>query len=342
MLVVSLVTLGSPEQLTGGYLYHRRMADSAQRHDARIEFVEARWWRPLGKGADVVLLDSIAAAIVAPRMAARRLHRPTLAVLHQPPGGIDAGIVHRHIQAPLDRLAYRRCDVLIAASAALADDLIASHGLDAARIRVIPPGSDVAQAPDGPVDLRDGRAAAFVSVGNWVARKGTLELLDAFSALPHQAATLHLAGRDDVEPRYAARVRARLRDRDLEGRVVVHGALPAVEIARLYAGADAFVLPSYREPYGTVYGEALAAGVPVVGWRAGNLPHLAEDGRDGVILPPGDLAGLAGALHRLASDTAWRERLREGARRRGASLPTWADTAELFFATVREVAERAR
>ena len=44
----------------------------------------------------------------------------------------------------------------------------------------------------------------------------------------------------------------------------------------LYRSADVFVLPSYREPYGTVYGEAMAAGLPVVGWRAGNLPNLAR------------------------------------------------------------------
>ena len=45
MLVVSLVTLGSPEQLTGGYLYHRRMAEAAPDHDARVKFVSARWTR---------------------------------------------------------------------------------------------------------------------------------------------------------------------------------------------------------------------------------------------------------------------------------------------------------
>jgi len=49
------------------------------------------------------------------------------------------------------------------------------------------------------------------------------------------------------------------------------------------------VLPSWREPYGTVYGEALAAGLPVVGWRAGNLPHLVSDGVEGVVLTPGDV-----------------------------------------------------
>jgi glycosyltransferase involved in cell wall biosynthesis len=88
-------------------------------------------------------------------------------------------------------------------------------------------------------------------------------------------------------------------------------------IARLYAGADVFVLPSRREPYGTVYGEALAACLPVVGWRAGNLPHLVSDGVEGVVLDPGDIPALAAALDRLASDELWRGaealRCRDGA-----------------------------
>ena len=40
------------------------------------------------------------------------------------------------------------------------------------------------------------------------------------------------------------------------------------------------MLPSWKEPYGTVYGEAMACGLPVVGWRAGNLPYLADDDRE--------------------------------------------------------------
>jgi glycosyltransferase involved in cell wall biosynthesis len=192
--------------------------------------------------------------------------------------------------------------------------------------------------PDQVGDLRAGRRVAFVSVGNWVARKGTLELLDAFAAVPAGLAVLHLAGRDDVEPRYAARVRARLAAPDLAGRVVVHGPVPREEVARLYAGADAFVLPSYREPYGTVYGEALAAGLPVVGWRAGNLPHLADHDREGVVLDPGDVPALTEALRRLAVDDEWRARLRDGARRRGATLPTWDGTAAALFGALRRLA----
>jgi glycosyltransferase involved in cell wall biosynthesis len=342
-MLVSLLTLGSPEQLSGGYLYHRRMAELAGAHGAEVEFVSVRpWANPFAEATgDVVLVDSIAAALAAPWPGRAA---PLAAILHQPPGGIDHRAPRRITQAALDRAFYRRCRLLVAASAALRDDLVAPpHRLPPERIRVVAPGADVAPPPTGPVpDLRHGRQAALVSVGNWMARKGTLELLEAVAALPEERVTLHLAGRDDLEHRYALRVRARLERADLAGRVVDHGVVTRDDVARLYAGADAFVLPSYREPYGTVYGEALAAGLPVVGWRAGNLPHLAADGVEGVIVAPGDVAGLSRALDRLAADEPWRAELTAGAARRGATLPTWSDTAAALFGSLRELVAGAR
>ena len=166
-----------------------------------------------------------------------------------------------------------------------------------------------------------GRRIALLSVGNWLPNKGVLELLEAFAALPTGHATLHLAGRADVDRPYAARVEARLRAPDLASRVVVHGTLTREEVGRLYGGADVFVLLSYAETYGTVFGEALAAGVPTVGWRSGNLPNLIEDGREGCLVAPGDIAALSATLERLCTDDEWRAELRAAARptRRGAS-----------------------
>jgi glycosyltransferase involved in cell wall biosynthesis len=176
----------------------------------------------------------------------------------------------------------------------------------------------------------------FVSVGNWMRRKGTLELINAFARLRDHDAVLHLAGRTDIEPRYTRQVRARLAATGLGSRVVVHGAISVNDVARLYAAADVFVLPSYREPYGTVYGEALAAGLPLVGWRAGNLPHLIENGVEGILVEPGDIEGLASALRLLAADPVRRERMAAAALARGQSLPTWEDSAAAFFATLRQ------
>lgn len=359
MLRISLLTLGSPDQLTGGYLYHRRMAEAAADHDAQVEFVSlppspfplpaaaaAAAWRR-AQSADVVAVDSIAVAFLAPVLLPRILGRseapvPLVGSVHQRPGGIDHGAVRAMLQAPLDRLVYRRCRRLMVASHALADELI-DQGFGREVVQVVPPGRDVGEPPPGPPpELRAGRGAAILSVGNWVPRKGTLDLLEAFARLPGDAATLYLVGRLDVERAYAARVRARLAAADLVGRVVVHGPVSRQHVARLYRAADLFVLPSRQEPYGTVYGEALAAGLPVVGWRAGNLPHLVTHGREGLVVEPGDIGGLAQALQRLAYDEPLRARMAQAARRRGAGLPTWEHSAALFFEVLREAAGYGR
>lgn len=357
-LSVSLVTLGDPDRVTGGYLYHRRMAALAPAHGATVRFLsfpERRFPMPALTGrsimrdagaADAVVLDSIAAAFAALWLDALGA-TPMLGSLHQPPGGIDHGLARRRFQAGLDRRTYRRCRLLIVASKALAEDL-EREGLPRDRMRVVPPGRDPATAlaesePPSAVssagpssdELRRGRRMALLSVGAWIQRKGALELLEAVARLPEDAVTLHLVG-DDRTGAYADRVRSRITQSDLLSRVVVHGALPPERVPVLYRGADAFALASTREPYGTVYGEAMAEGLPVVGWRAGNLPHLAEDGREGLMAEPGDVTGLSRALERLAEDEGLRRRLGEAARLRAASRPTWEESAAGFFAAIRE------
>lgn len=328
------------------------MACAAADHDADLRFVSlpdrrfplpAAWGRRVlrqAAPADAILLDSIVTAYLAPALALGRPATPTITVAHQTFGGIDHGALRTAVQAPLDRFVFRRTDMVVAASEALAADLQAGGGLGRVPVEVVPPGCDVG-VPDHPrPNLRFGRRTAFLTVGNWVARKGILDVVDAFARLPPDAATLHLVGRADVDARYGALVQRRLASADLAGRVVIHGPVSTDRVATLMAAADAFVLPSLREPYGTVYGEALALGCPVVGWRAGNLPNLARDGEEGIVLPPGDVAGLAAALARLATDDAFREHLRHGARARGCTLPTWADSARRFFEVVRDVVAR--
>src|SRR5205807_5883511 len=171
----ALVTLGDPAQLTGGYLFHRRLAELAPAHGARLEFVSftqrpfplplreaPRIVRELHRMApDVVVLDSIAAAFIAfaePR-------QPMVGMLHQPPGGIDHGPLRTMVQAALDRQAYTHLRRLLVASESLAEAL-QRQGQPADRIRVVPPGRDVApEAGPPPGDLRMGRQVALLCVG---------------------------------------------------------------------------------------------------------------------------------------------------------------------------------
>ena len=354
-LSVSLVTLGDPNTLTGGYLYHRRLAELAPRHGVRLVFASfparafpfpalygPRMLRTLSaQRAEVVVLDSIAAAFLAPCLGAVRV--PVVGMAHQPPGGIDHGPLRRHAQAVLDRVAYRRVACLLVASQLLADQF-GGQGF-AGKLLLVPPGRDVAGDVEldthaaGPRrDLRDGARIAVLCIGNWVARKGILQVLDAVADLPAGLVRLHLVGDDRTDPGYAARVHRRLARGHLAERAECHGRLDRQEVAALYRDADVFVLPSVREPYGTVYGEAMAAGLPVVGWRAGNLPYLAGHGREGLLIEPGDVAGLTSALRSLAEDEGLRTRLGAAARRKAAAFPTWEQTAERFFSAVSEAA----
>ena len=353
LLRVALVTLGDPAALTGGYLYHRRMARAATANDATLSFVsfpdrrfplaalagptvarQVRKQRP-----DVVAVDSIAAAFAAPWL--RRFPGPLATIIHQSPGGIGHGAVRSVVQRHLDLFTYRRCDRIVVASETLIDELM-SHGVEPETIVFVAPGRDVAATKDAEIDLRVGRGSAALCVANWGEHKGIEELLRAFTLVPEPLCTLHLVGDEGVDPRYAGRVRELLARGDLTERVVRHGPLPSEKVGAMYRAADMFVLPSTREAYGTVYGEAMAAGLPVVGWNLGNLAHLARQERDGFLLEPGDVAGLAEAITKLSQDGELRDRMSHSATGRASSFPTWSESADLFFSVLRPLVESTK
>jgi glycosyltransferase involved in cell wall biosynthesis len=353
LLRVALATLGDPDALTGGYLYHRRMASAATTNNATLSFVsfpDRRFPFPALAGPsvarqihkqrpDVVALDSIAAVFAAPWL--RRFPGPLAAIIHQSPGGIGHGAFRHLVQRKLDLVAYRRCDRIMVASETLIDELM-KHGVKPETIVFVPPGRDVAATKDAALDLRRGRKSAALCVANWNEHKGIVELLRAFTMVPEPLCTLHLVGDEDVDPRNTARVGELLTRGDLAEKVVRHGPLPPEEVGAMYRAADMFVLPSMREAYGTVYGEAMAAGLPVVGWNLGNLAHLARQGRDGFLLEPGDVPGLARAITKLGQDGELRDRMSRSATERADSFPTWNESADLFFSVLRALVEATK
>ena len=349
VLRLSLVTMGDPNRQTGGYRYHRKMERAAPQFGSEIRFrsiPDIPWPLPIGPAArtlraaavrsDAILLDSLAAAFAAPWI--RRTPVPVIAVLHQAPGGVGHGGFRSVAQGALDRIAYRHARGFIAAGQSLVDALRRS-GTPDDRIRFVPPGCDVPFGGGPTLDLRQGRDASVLCVANWTPNKGIVELLNAFASLPKNAATLWLVGATDVDRRYTERVRQRISSPHLSRRVVVRGALPSEEVGRMYRSADVFALCSLVDAYGTAWAEAIASGLPVVGWRTANLPRLAEHGREALMPEPGDLRGLASALQAVTGDASLRARLAAGARRRAATLPTWRRSEELFFGAVRELLE---
>jgi glycosyltransferase involved in cell wall biosynthesis len=87
-------------------------------------------------------------------------------------------------------------------------------------------------------------------------------------------------------------------------------------IGPFFGAFDVFVLPSANEGTPVTAIEALASGCPVVATRVGGVPDVVRDGKDGFLVEPGDVMGLAERLVRLAADPGLRDRLGEAGRER--------------------------
>jgi glycosyltransferase involved in cell wall biosynthesis len=80
------------------------------------------------------------------------------------------------------------------------------------------------------------------------------------------------------------------------------------DIPALLAASDVFALPSFEEPFGLVFTEAMAMKRPVVGLSNGGTPEVVEHGKSGLLSAPGDTSALAQNLSSLLCDRALRLR----------------------------------
>jgi glycosyltransferase involved in cell wall biosynthesis len=102
-------------------------------------------------------------------------------------------------------------------------------------------------------------------------------------------------------------------DLGLDGNVVLPGRID--ETGPYLEAADIFVLPSLAEASGSMSVlEALRAGKPVIASACDGIPEDLTDERDALLVAPGDVEALAGALRRLLGDRSLRERLASNAR----------------------------
>jgi N-acetyl-alpha-D-glucosaminyl L-malate synthase BshA len=100
----------------------------------------------------------------------------------------------------------------------------------------------------------------------------------------------------------------------VQGDVIFLGKQDDVE--SLLAVADLVLLPSADEAFGLAALEGLSCGVPVVATAVGGVPEVVEDGKNGFLLPVGDVNGMADAALALLADSSRHAEFRAAARRR--------------------------
>jgi glycosyltransferase involved in cell wall biosynthesis len=204
---------------------------------------------------------------------------------------------------------YREADRIIATSSFVRDSLV-KHGVDAAKIAVVPYGIDPAPTPLRR-EHRDPPRVLFV--GGVTLRKGIPYLFDAFRRVEAHA-TLRIVGQ--VHPRLLARLGGP------PPRTQIAGARDGNALANEYAHADIFVLPSVEDGFGLVTLEAMRAGLPVIVSDHAGSAEVVEEGVTGFVVPAKDVAALASRIELLARDAALRRRMGAAARV-AASARTW-------------------
>jgi glycosyltransferase involved in cell wall biosynthesis len=150
------------------------------------------------------------------------------------------------------------------------------------------------------------------AVANLRAVKG-LDVLVAAAALlreRHPEVSFHVAGEGEER----AALERQVRQAGLEGRFHLGGSQS--DVPGFLGGLDVAVQASRAEGMPNAVLEHMAAARPIVATAVGATPELIEDGRHGLLVPPGDAAALAAAVGRLLADRDLAGRLAGAARRR--------------------------
>lgn len=165
----------------------------------------------------------------------------------------------------------------------------------------------------------DALVVAFMATGAQLPRKGYSYLRDALDGLPRHSSLILLSVGGGRPPSPVGITHVHL-----------ERAASDEEVIRVYRAADLFVMPSVQEAYGLTGLEAMACGIPLVGFRTGMCADAVEQGKSGYVVEVGDVAGLRDAIAVLIEDSERRERMGVAAREHVCTNLTYACNARRY------------
>jgi glycosyltransferase involved in cell wall biosynthesis len=234
----------------------------------------------------------------------------------------DRGAYLTPMQKRVQRLACRFADCVLVNAEAV-KQWLESEGYDPSQIVVIPNGVELSRFSDRPepdrirAELGIPAGAPMVMVVSRFARqKGLEHFLEAASILAPRfpAVRFVMVGyANPAEQDYEDTLRTRAEQLGLTRRVTLTGLRS--DVPALLAASTVSVMPSLNEALSNVLLESMAAGAPIVATRVGGTPEAILDGVTGLLVEPGDSAGLAASIARLLDDPGLAARLGSAARK---------------------------
>lgn len=206
-------------------------------------------------------------------------------------------------------------------------------------IESVPPGIDPERFPENlePAFQSPSGGPVIVSAGRLIARKGSVQLLEAFVQVLERHPDTHVlfvGGGPELK-----KLRRLAAERHLGSSITFVGSQPWESIPGFLASADIFALPVRErfggletEGFGIVFLEAAAAGLPSIGGNVGGVPDAIVDGETGLLVDGRDPNSIAQALLRILNDPEEGRRLGKAGRERVMNEFTW----DHFFARFKE------
>ena len=229
-------------------------------------------------------------------------------------------IVHVHVaynEAWMGRLlrwSIRRADALIAVSDFVGRTLVAA-GNQGERVHVVKNAIDPSRwiPESNRIATRDGlgiepSSVVLLTVCRLFPEKGPGLLINAFALARREEPQMRLlVVGQEMTPGYAQELA------DLASRLEVDDAVEFLgrreDVSSLMAASDIYAMPSFEEPFGLVFAEAMAMQLPVVALDSGGTPEVVEHGATGLLSQPNDTEALARNLLTLVRDPALRARM---------------------------------
>lgn len=174
----------------------------------------------------------------------------------------------------------------------------------------------------------DPRRTIVLYVGRLSYEKNLSALISAYSAAQSENTHLVFVGDGPARPEM---------EQALAGQSVTFaGYLKGAALAEAYASADVFAFPSVTETFGQVVQEAMASGLPVVGYDAEGVRDQVRPKITGTLAAVGDDAGFTAALQRMIARPEERQAFGQAARQIAEQL-TWHSVMEGLTDTYHEV-----
>ena len=204
---------------------------------------------------------------------------------------------------------------VICVSSRLAESLF-NKGIDSESIKVISPPVDTEKFTSG---LSKKWLRSRVKVGEnetlilhasrldsqkVAEEKGVFTLLKAFASLEDKNTKLLIASAPTIpsleqqKQETIKKILDTAKLLNIEKKLIIETFDPE-EMHHVYSGADLFVMASEMESFGSVYAEALACGIPVIGTTVGGIPEVINDGKSGELVQPGNHVELAKAIKKM-------------------------------------------